>query len=34
MVTIKWYLQAKQLENRADLCHDSDRDEERHIESK
>ena len=34
MVWIKWYLQAKQVENRVDLYHDSERDEENHIESK
>ena len=34
MVTIKWHLHPKQVENRVDLCHDSDRDEESHIESK
>ena len=34
MVTIKWHLQAKQVENRVDLYHDIDRDEENHIESK
>ena len=28
MVTIKWHLQAKQVENRVDLYHDSDRHEE------
>ena len=33
MVTIKWHLQAKQGENRIDLYHNSDRDEESHIES-
>ena len=34
MVRIKWHLQAKQVENRKDLYHDSDGDEEGHIESK
>ena len=34
MYRIKWYLQAKQVENRVDLYHDSDRDEESHIKSK
>ena len=32
MVTIKWHLQAKQVENRVDLYHDSDIDEKSHIE--
>ena len=27
MVNIKWHLQAKQVENRIDLCHNSSRDE-------
>ena len=27
MVKIKWHLHAKQVENRIDLYHDSDRDE-------
>ena len=31
---IKWHLLPKQVENRVDLYHDSDRDEESHIESK
>ena len=34
MVTIKWHLQTKQVENRVDLYHDSDRDKESHIGSK
>ena len=34
MVRIKWHLQTKQVENRVDLCHDSDRDEVGHNESK
>ena len=34
MAKIKWHLQAKQVENRVDLYHDSDRDEESHIENK
>ena len=34
MVTIKWHLQSKQVENRVDLYHDSDRDEESSIVSK
>ena len=34
MVIIKWHLQAKQVEKKVDLYHDSDRDEERYIESK
>ena len=34
MVRIKWYLQAKQVENRVDLYYDSERDEESHIKSK
>ena len=34
MVGIKWHLLPKQVENRGDLCHDSDRDDESHIESK
>ena len=34
MVRIKWHLQAKQVENKVDLYHDSDRDEERYIEIK
>ena len=34
MIRIKWYLQAKQVENKVDLYHDSDRDEESHIGSK
>ena len=28
MVTIKWHLHAKQVENKVDLYHDSDRDVE------
>ena len=31
---IKWHLQAKQVEQKVDLYHDSDKDEESHIESK
>ena len=34
MVTIKWHLQTKQVENRVDLYHDSDRNEKSHIENK
>ena len=34
MIRIKWYLQTKQAENRVNLHHNSDRDEESHIESK
>ena len=34
MVTIKWYLHTKQVQNKVNLYHDSDRDEESHIESK
>ena len=34
MIRIKRHLHSKQVENRVDLCHDSDRDEESHIESK
>ena len=34
MVRIKRHLQAKQVENRVDLHHNSDRDEGSHIESK
>ena len=34
MVRIKWHLHTKQLENRVDLYHDSDRDEEGYIDSK
>ena len=34
MVRIKWHLQTKQVENRVDLHHDSDKDEGSHIESK
>ena len=34
MVTIKWHLQAKQVEKKVDLYHDSDKDEENHIQSK
>ena len=34
MVRIKWHLQAKQVQNRIDFHHDSNRDEESHIESK
>ena len=34
MVKIKWHLLPKQEENRADLRHDGDRDEDGHIESK
>ena len=33
MVSIKWYLLAKQGKNRVNLYHDSDRDEECYIES-
>ena len=34
MVTIKWHLQAKQVENKVDLYYDSDRYDESHIECK
>ena len=34
MVTIKWHLHTKQVENKVNLYYDSDRDEESHIESK
>ena len=34
MVRIKWHLHAKQVENKVDLYHDSNRDEARHIEIK
>ena len=34
MAKIKWHLQAKQVENRVDLYHDSDRDEKCHIGNK
>ena len=34
MTNIKWHSQAKQVENRVDLCHNNESDEERHIESK
>ena len=34
MVKIKWHLQTKEVENKENLYHDSDRDEESHIESK
>ena len=34
MVKIKWHLHAKQVENRVDLYHDSDTDEESNFESK
>ena len=34
MVTIEWHLQAKQVENKVDLYHDSDRYKNCHIESK
>ena len=34
MVKIKWHLHAKQVENRVDLYHHSDRDEASHIEIK
>ena len=34
MVKIKWHLHAKQVENRVDFHHDSDRDEKSHIDSK
>ena len=34
MVRIWWHSQTKQVEYRVDLYHDSDRDEESHIESK
>ena len=34
MVTIKWHLQAKQVENRVDLYHENDRYKDSHIESK
>ena len=33
MARIKWHLHTEEVENRVDLCHDSDRDEEDHIES-
>ena len=29
-----WHLQAKQVENKVDLCHDRDRNEKSSIESK
>ena len=31
MVRIKWHLHAKQVENKVDLYHDSNRDEGSHI---
>ena len=34
MVTIKWHLQAKQVEKKVDLHHYSDKDEKYRIESK
>ena len=34
MAKIKLHLQTKQVENRVDLYHDSDRDDESHIECK
>ena len=34
MAKIKWNLQAKQVEQKVHLYHDSDRDKERNIESK
>ena len=34
MVKIIWHLQAEQVKNRVDSYHDSERDEESHIESK
>ena len=34
MVTIKWHLQSKQVEDKVDLYRDSDKYEESHIESK
>ena len=34
MAKIKWHLLPKQVENKLDLYHDSDIDEESHIESK
>ena len=34
MAKIKWNLQAKQVEQKVHLYHDSDRDEESHIKSK
>ena len=34
MAKIKWNLQAKCVENKVDLYHDSDRDEKSHIENK
>ena len=34
MAKIKWHLQAKQVENRVGLYHDSDRDEKSHIGNK
>ena len=34
MVKIKWHLLSKQVESRVDLHHNSDRDEESHIEIK
>ena len=34
VVKIKWHFQIKEVENRVDLYHDSERDERRHIESK
>ena len=34
MVIIKWHLHPKQVENRVDIYHDSDKDKKSHIESK
>ena len=34
MAKIKWHLLPKQVENRVDLYHDSDRNEKSHIENK
>ena len=34
MVRIKWYLHTKQVENRVDLYHDNDKDEESNIKRK
>ena len=34
MVRIKLNLQAKQVENRVDIYHDSDKDEKSHIKAK
>ena len=34
MVRIKWHLHTKQVKNKVDLYHDSDRDEERNIKRK